>query len=227
MTAPSTCTTRALQPARARRVRHARGQRRGRLPALVHGRRARRRRSSRWCRPPTKLVDEAARAGQLHRLRHLRAGGDGRVASCSSSTPAGRAGQTRAAGGDGHRAVLFEPVLFRKNPPRRCRATGRCTSASRCSSSGGILLLPPAHRRRLPPAGGARRPHVPLDRGRLRLLHHRHHPRRVLGRRGLGRLLELGPEGDLGADRLAELRRLAAHAADEGAARHGRGPGGR
>jgi ABC-type transport system involved in cytochrome c biogenesis permease subunit len=57
----------------------------------------------------------------------------------------------------------------------------------------------------------------------LRVLHHRHHPRRVLGGRGLGRLLELGPEGDLGADRLAQLRRLAAHAPDEGPARHGVG----
>jgi LPXTG-motif cell wall-anchored protein len=39
----------------------------------------------------------------------------------------------------------------------------------------------------------------------------------------LGRLLELGPEGNLGADRLVELCRLAAHAPDEGAARHGLG----
>ncbi|MGF6481131.1 ABC-type transport system involved in cytochrome c biogenesis permease subunit [Paraburkholderia sp. JPY419] len=38
-------------------------------------------------------------------------------------------------------------------------------------------------------------------------------------RRSVGRLLELGPEGDVGADRLAELRGLAAHASDEGPAR--------
>jgi ABC-type transport system involved in cytochrome c biogenesis permease subunit len=54
----------------------------------------------------------------------------------------------------------------------------------------------------------------------------------LLGRRGLGRLLELGPEGNLGADRLAQLRGLAAHAPDEGPARRGErlvgagGPGG-
>ena len=42
---------------------------------------------------------------------------------------------------------------------------------------------------------------------------------RVVGRRSLGRLLELGPEGNLGADRVAELCILAAHAPDEGFAR--------
>ena len=39
----------------------------------------------------------------------------------------------------------------------------------------------------------------------------------------LGRLLELGPQGNVGADRLAELRRLAAHAPYERSARHGVG----
>ena len=51
--------------------------------------------------------------------------------------------------------------------------------------------------------------------------------RRAVGGRSLGRLLELGPEGNLGADRLAELRGLAAHAPDEGPARRGRPHGGR
>ena len=44
-----------------------------------------------------------------------------------------------------------------------------------------------------------------------------------MGRRGMGRLLELGPQRDLGFDSLAELRSLVAHAPDEGAARHGCG----
>ncbi len=55
------------------------------------------------------------------------------------------------------------------------------------------------------------------------VLHHRHHPGRDVGCRRLGRLLELGPEGNLGADRVAELRRLAAHPAGEGLARRAAG----
>ena len=76
-------------------------------------------------------------------------------------------------------------------------------------------------------AGSAGRRDVQVDRGRLRLLHDRHHAGRAVGGRSLGRLLVLGPEGDLGADRLAELRGLAAHAPDEGPARHAWRPGGR
>ena len=85
----------------------------------------------------------------------------------------------------------------------------------------------PAHRRAPAVARSARRRDVQVDRRRLRVLHDRHDPRRAVGRRSLGRLLELGPEGNLGADRLAELRGVAAHAADEGPARRGRRPGGR
>ena len=69
-------------------------------------------------------------------------------------------------------------------------------------------------------AGGAGRRHVQVDRGRLRLFHDRHHAGCTLGRGSLGWLLEIGPEGNLGADRLAQLRRPAAHAADEGPAGH-------
>jgi hypothetical protein len=47
--------------------------------------------------------------------------------------------------------------------------------------------------------------------------------RRDVGGRGVGRLLVLGPEGDLGADRLAQLRRLAAPAPDQGVARQAAG----
>ena len=72
-------------------------------------------------------------------------------------------------------------------------------------------------------ARSARRPDVQVDRGRFCVLHDRHDPRSIVGCAGLGRLLELGPEGNLGTDRLAELRRLAAHAAHEGPARRCRG----
>ena len=78
---------------------------------------------------------------------------------------------------------------------------------------------PRRDRRPHPGARGARRRDVPRHRAGLRLLHHRHHPGCVLGRRGLGRLLELGPQGNLGADRLAELRLVAAHAPGQGPAR--------
>jgi hypothetical protein len=84
----------------------------------------------------------------------------------------------------------------------------------------GAVRGPAQPRHRAPArARAARRVDVPPDRTGFRLLHHRHRAGRLLGRRGLGRLLELGPEGDLGLDRLAELRGLAAHAHDEGPAR--------
>jgi hypothetical protein len=76
-------------------------------------------------------------------------------------------------------------------------------------------------------AGSAGRRDVQVDLGRLRLLHGGHHPGRAVGGRGLGRLLVLGPEGNLGPDRLAELRGLAAHAPDVRPARPRRRPGGR
>jgi hypothetical protein len=57
-------------------LRDAGGQRRGGLPALVHPG-ARRAGDPAAGAGPAELVDEAARAGQLHRLRHLRAGRHG------------------------------------------------------------------------------------------------------------------------------------------------------
>jgi hypothetical protein len=58
-------------------LRDAGGQRRGGLPALVHPG-ARCPGDPAAGAGPAELVDEAARAGQLHRLRHLRAGRHGR-----------------------------------------------------------------------------------------------------------------------------------------------------
>jgi hypothetical protein len=58
-----------------------------------------------------------------------------------------------------------------------------------------------------------------VDRGRFRVLHDHDDSWRAVGRRRMGRLLELGPEGDLGADRLAQLRGLVAHEAGRRAAR--------
>ena len=79
---------------------------------------------------------------------------------------------------------------------------------------------PQAHRGAAAGARGAGRRDVQVHHRRLRLLHHRHRAGRAVGGRRLGRLLELGPEGNLGADRLAQLRGLAAHAAGQGPARH-------
>jgi hypothetical protein len=206
----------------ARRLRDADRQCGGGLPGLVHG-------GARGARDPAagagaaELVDEAARAGQLHRLRHLRAGGDGGLC-----LPDQAPGRRDGAGGSWRRCGRWAWCCA--SSPSSSAQDKLSTSASYWALYFGVsvlivggILAPPAHRR--PPAGvrGARRPDVQGHRGGLRLLHHRHHPGRLLGRRGLGRLLELGPEGDLGADRLAELRRLAAHAPDEGPARHGVG----
>ena len=90
---------------------------------------------------------------------------------------------------------------------------------------GVAYLVERARRAGGPPAAArcARRRDVQVDRRRLRVLHDRDDPRRAVGRGSMGRLLELGPEGNVGADRLAELRGLAAHAPDEGSARRGRG----
>jgi hypothetical protein len=118
--------------------------------------------------------------------------------------------------------LCFEPLVFRQKALERAASYWAVYFGVAALIVGGIL----AARRRIAarlPSRGARRRDVQGHRGGLRLLHHRHHPGRLLGRRGLGRLLELGPEGDLGADRLAQLRRLAAHAPDEGPARHGVG----
>jgi hypothetical protein len=71
---------------------------------------------------------------------------------------------------------------------------------------------------RLPGRGAGRRD-VQGHRHRLCLLHHRHHPRRPVGGRSLGHLLAVGPEGNLGLHRVAQLRRLAAHPPDQGPAR--------
>ena len=51
---------------------------------------------------------------------------------------------------------------------------------------------------------------LPRDPHRLPAGHDGHHPRRPVGRRGLGLVLELGPEGDREPVHLADLRRLPA-----------------
>ncbi|CAG9204543.1 hypothetical protein BVI434_1920011 [Burkholderia vietnamiensis] len=112
------------------------------------------------------LVDEDPRARELHRLRQLRAVGDGGGRVSDEGT----------------------------------RHAGRSAADAR----------------------RARRRDVQVDRRRLRVLHDRDDSRRAVGGRSVGRLLELGPEGNLGADRVAQLRGVAAHAPDEGAARDGR-----
>jgi ABC-type transport system involved in cytochrome c biogenesis permease subunit len=115
--------------------------------------------------------------------------------------------------------LCFEPMVFRKTVARRQRLLGR-VFRHRGPDRGRHPHGPPPHRRTPAVVRGAGRRDVQVHRRRLRVLHHRHRAGRVVGGRGLGRLLELGPEGDLGADRLAELRGLAAHAVDEGPARH-------
>ena len=100
----------------ARRVRDAGGQRGGRLPALVHGR-------ARGAGDPAagagaaELVDEAARAGQFHRLRQLLAVGDGRRSRTSSSAMPRRPSWVKLAPLFLLGVVLcIEPLVFRKNP---------------------------------------------------------------------------------------------------------------
>jgi ABC-type transport system involved in cytochrome c biogenesis permease subunit len=118
--------------------------------------------------------------------------------------------------------LCLQPVVFRKNAIEGLSHYWAVYFGVAALIVGGILAAQ-AHRRAPAGARGAGRRDVQVHRRRLRVLHHRHHPWRLLGRRGLGRLLELGPEGDVGIDRLAELRGLAAHAADEGpAGRRGR-----
>jgi hypothetical protein len=119
--------------------------------------------------------------------------------------------------------LCFEPLVFRQGSTKRAAATGWCISVCPRSSSGPFMLGAPPHWRAPAVLRGARRRDVQVHRRGLCLLHHCHGAGRALGRRGLGWLLELGPQGNLGADRLAQLRRLAAHAPDEGAARHGVG----
>ena len=93
------------------------------------------------------LVDEAARAGQLHRLRQFRAVGDGRL-----RLPRQAARRRDAAG------CKLAPLCAARRwccassrwssartRSRRSAATGRSTSACRCSIVGGIL----AARRRI------------------------------------------------------------------------------
>ena len=111
----------ALRHPRAGRLRDAGGERRGRLSALVH-RGARRARDPAAGAGAQELVDEAARAGQLHRLRHLLAVGDGGL-----RLPDQAAGQrdalvqADAAVGAGRGAVLRADRV----PPARRRGGGR------------------------------------------------------------------------------------------------------
>jgi len=65
--------------------------------------------------------------------------------------------------------------------------------------------------------------HVQIHRAGFCLLYGGNHSRRAVGCRGLGWLLVLGSQGNLGADRVAELRRLVSHAPDQGLARRADG----
>ena len=67
---------------------------------------------------------------------------------------------------------------------------------------------------RLPAAVEPRQERLPAGRVRVPDLHVRRHRRRDLGRGGLGPVLGLGPEGDLGLHRLGRLRRLPARPRD-------------
>jgi hypothetical protein len=86
---------------------------------------ARRTRSSRWCRP-AELVDEAARAGQLHRLRHLRAGGHGGLCLPDQAAGAETRWYKLAPIWIRHRAgaLCFWPFASATRP-KRAAATGR------------------------------------------------------------------------------------------------------
>ena len=119
--------------------------------------------------------------------------------------------------------LCFEPIVFRQGATEKGGSYWFIYFGVSALIVGGILAVRGAHRSAPAQLRGAGRRDVQGDRSRLRLLHHRHGARRLLGRRGLGWLLELGPQGNLGPDRLAELRGVAAHAPDEGPARHGRG----
>ena len=67
---------------------------------------------------------------------------------------------------------------------------------------------------RLPVRRDARQGRLPDRRVRVPALHRRGHLRRDLGRGGMGPLLGLGPQGDLGVHRLGRLRVLPARPRD-------------
>ena len=67
---------------------------------------------------------------------------------------------------------------------------------------------------RLPAADDAGQGGLPRRRVRVPALHGRDHLRRDLGRGGLGTVLGLGPQGDLGVHRLGRLRLLPARPRD-------------
>ena len=87
-----------------------------------------------------------------------------------------------------------------------------------------LVFRKPAHSGTPAFVRGPRRPDVQVDSPRLRVLHDRHDRHdsgSLLGSGGLGWLLELGSQRDLGVNRVAQLRGVAAHATHERYPRNG------
>ncbi len=108
-------------------------------------------------------------------------------------------------------------------PAKRCRRFGQllvCVFRGLCLDRGHHPDGAPPHCRAPAQPGGAGRRDVQSHCRGFCLLHHCHRAGGLVGRRGLGWLLELGPEGNLGTHCLVELRGLVAYAVDEGFAWH-------